>query len=382
MAVAAVSCAALLAGLGAAAPTAGSTSRENRAATTASCVGWTSVPPPNPGSANVLNAVDVLSPSNVWAAGSYDPLGGDPTKALVEHWDGTSWTAWGLGQGVLRGVAALSRTNVWVVGYSLSHLSSRAIQTAHWDGTAWKVVAVPRHTGILYGVAAVSAANIWAVGNGGALHWNGTAWKHVSTPVPGGVLLAVDASSPTHVWAVGYSGDDRAKTLVLRWNGTRWRRVASPNPAGTAAGNLNVLDGVTAISRHNVWAVGYDASVTSGPRKTLIEHWNGKRWRRVASPNPGDPNGTLGTSLGSSLGGVAASSASDVWAVGEYGTASGVLTLTARWNGAAWKQVASPSPVLAGVTNDYLNAVAATSAVNVWAVGSIFFDETLAIHHC
>jgi hypothetical protein len=85
VAVAAVSCAALLAGLGAAAPAAGSTSRENRAVTTASCGGWTSVPPPNPGSANVLNAVDVLSSSNVWAAGSYDPLGGDPTKALVEH---------------------------------------------------------------------------------------------------------------------------------------------------------------------------------------------------------------------------------------------------------------------------------------------------------
>ena len=80
---------------------------------------------------------------------------------------------------------------------------------------------------------------------------------------------------------------------------------------------------------------------------------------------------------------MAASSASNVWVVGEYGTASGGLTLTARWNGTRWKQIASPSPVLVTPSsNDGLNAVAATSAVNVWAVGSIDFDETLAIRRC
>ena len=321
----------------------------------------------------MLNGVDVLSPSNVWAVGSYDPLDGSPTTQLVEHWDGTTWTALGVGRGVLRGVAAVSRTNVWVVGYPSSR-PGRGSWTLHWDGTTWKAVTTPRHTDILYGVAAVSAANIWAVGNGGVLHWNGIAWKRVLGPVPGRVLLAVAASSPTHVWAVGYSGGS-AKTLVLRWNGTRWKRVASPNPAGTATGNLNILDSVTAISRHNVWAVGYDAHVADGPRKTLIEHWNGTRWKHVASPNPGE--------LGSVLAGVAASSASNVWAVGEYGTASGGLTLTARWNGTRWKQIASPSPVLVTPpSNDGLNAVAVTSAVNVWAVGSIDFDETLAIRRC
>ena len=371
---AAAGCLVLLAGLGAAAPAAWSASRGTSAA--AGCAGWTVAQPLNPGSDNRLRGVAVLSSTNAWAVGSYDPLNGDPTSHLIEHWDGTKWTAVGFAGGVLTGVAAISRTNVWVVGYSFFRGYHALIE--HWDGTGWKVVAVPRHSGILYGVAAVSAADIWAVGELGALHWNGTAWKRVPTPAPGGVLLAVAASSPTHVWAVGYRGGTPSKTLVLRWNGTSWKHLASPNPAGTAAANLNVLDGVTAINRHNVWAVGYDASVTNGPRNTLIEHWNGRRWKHVPSPNPGDSNGTLGNILA----GVAASSASNVWAVGQYESAgSGVLTLTARWNGTAWKQVPSPNPSVAGFTANYLYAVAAASPDNVWAVG-VAVTRALALHRC
>jgi hypothetical protein len=332
--------------------------------------------PLNPGSDNKLRAVAVLSSTDVWAVGSYDPLNGDPTSELIEHWDGSKWTAVGFGGGVLTGVAALSDTNIWVVGYFVVGRYHALIE--HWDGTGWKLVPTPRHSGILYGVAAISAHNIWAVGELGALHWNGTAWKRVPTPVPSGVLLAVGASSRTHVWAVGYSGGTPSKTLVLRWNGARWKHVASPNPAGTATANLNVLDSVAAISRHNVWAVGYDASVTNGPRNTIIEHWNGTRWKHVPSPSPGDPNGTLG----SILDGVSASSASNVWAVGEYeSTGTGVLTLTARWNGTAWEQVPSPNPSAAGFTANYVLAVAAASAGNVWAVGEAVTDS-LALHRC
>ena len=41
------------------------------------------------------------------------------------------------------------------------------------------------------------------------------------------------------------------KTLILRWNGTRWVRVASPDP-----GSSNDLNGVAASSSGNAWTVG------------------------------------------------------------------------------------------------------------------------------
>jgi hypothetical protein len=247
----------------------------------------------------------------------------------------------------------------------------------HRDGTGWKWF--PSRAGLLYGVTVISPRNIWAVDTL-VLHWNGTKLKQVPTPVRG-TLLAVDASSPTHVWAVGeHDHGSVRKTLVLRCNGTAWKRVASPNPAGSAGSNLNVLDGVAAISRENVWAVGFDGS-RAPVRNTLILHWNGTKWKHVPSPNPGGSNGSV-------LARVAATSASNVWAVGGYSVSTAFSrTLIARWTGTKWKQVASPNPggTSAPAVNT-LHAVAATSAVNVWAVGWSAGPEpgesALAIHRC
>ena len=83
------------------------------------------------------------------------------------------------------------------------------------------------------------------------------------------------------------------------------------------------LAGVAATSASNAWAVGCANCFTS-TSKTLIVRWNGKDWRRV--PSPGLPV--------SSLSAVAATSASGAWAVG--GTGSGEI-LILRWNGAVWK---------------------------------------------
>src|SRR5581483_5016423 len=81
-------------------------------------------------------------------------------------------------------------------------------------------------------------------------------------------------------------------------------------------------------------------------------------WKIDISPNPGFKN---------RLNGVSASSASDVWAVGKYSTSSqGPLTLAAHFNGTAWTQVTTPNP---GPGGNSLVAVASVSAKNAWAVG-------------
>jgi hypothetical protein len=71
--------------------------------------------------------------------------------------------------------------------------------------------------------------------------------------------------------------------------------------------------------------------------------------------------------------GVAATSASNAWAVGVTKTTQ---PLIAHWNGGTWKQVPSPH---AGA-NSILSAVAATSAGNAWAVGSNGLGKTLVMH--
>jgi hypothetical protein len=56
------------------------------------------------------------------------------------------------------------------------------------------------------------------------LHWNGRTWNQVA--VPGSNLAGlngVSARSPTNAWAVGFYAGDRP--LRIRWNGTTWKRV-------------------------------------------------------------------------------------------------------------------------------------------------------------
>lgn len=81
------------------------------------------------------------------------------------------------------------------------------------------------------------------------------------------------------------------------------------------------------------------------------------RWRLIPGPS-------TSTSF---FAGVAAVSARDVWAVGSVGTGTSGQPLAAHWNGTRWHTVASPYP---GPTAS-LRAVAALSARDVWAVGDV-----------
>jgi hypothetical protein len=363
-------------------------------ASAATCVSWTGTQPANPSSTNnSLASVAVLSPCNAWAAGYY--FSGYAFRTLIEHWNGSSWKqvpsanpGGSLSDAFLNGVRAVSATNIWAVGsYSKGNVTGTLIE--HWNGIAWTQVASPNpglDENSLEGLRAISATNIWAVGsyNSGNVietlieHWNGTAWKHVASPSPSAVnsaLTAVAASSSTDAWAVGsfVNSSGLFQTLVLHWNGTAWKRVASPSPGVSA--DANALYGVAAVSASNAWAVGYFRT-SSGAPQTLILHWNGTAWKQVASPNP--------SSKSSVLDGVRAISASNIWAVGYYFNGTGYQTLVEHWNGTAWTRESSPNPGGPDQIN-LLLGIGASSASDIWVVGHYtksYTTLTLAIHCC
>jgi hypothetical protein len=233
--------------------------------------------------------------------------------------------------------------------------------------------------GVLTGVAATSASNAWAVGTDGNGHtliarWNGTTWTQVSSPNPGDVngLAAVAATSASNAWAVGddvTSSNPQGVPLIVHWNGTAWTQVPSPNPNPK---NGTTLTGVAATSATNAWAVGESDRITGAPQP-LILHWNGTAWTQVPSPNP-DPT------RGATLAGVVSTSTSSAWAVGSYGTTTSPegQPLTVQWNGTVWKQVPSPNP--SPKNGDTLTGVAAASATSAWAVGSLGNGRTLIMH--
>jgi hypothetical protein len=211
------------------------------------------------------------------------------------------------------------------------------------------------HPSASYGVAVVSADDIWAVGSwggGNALieHWDGTNWSVTEVQSQGPYLRGVAARSSRDVWAVGANV---SQTFVEHWNGRQWVAVPSPNVA-----TYNELDAVCVISHKDAWAVGY--SIVPGPSAYILMHWDGTSWSLVEGP-PAD---------GSVLSSLKAFATDDVWAVGykdfdyNQNTAS---TFTLHWDGTAWSEV--PCPNGDGTYNSLLG-VDGAAPNDVWAVGS------------
>lgn len=129
-------------------------------------------------------------------------------------------------------------------------------------------------------------------------------------------------------------------------------------PYTPSPGQYNVLMDVSVDSSTDGWAVGYDGGVLT----TLTLRWRGSKWMQVASPNPGAGDNVLW--------GVSSLSSNDAWAVG-WGDQSGGFVL--HWDGTSWTPQTTPH-----VGN--LLGVGAISSTDVWAVG---FDgnRAVALHY-
>lgn len=91
----------------------------------------------------------------------------------------------------------------------------------------------------------------------------------------------------------------------------------------SGAGRTSSLLGVAALSADDVWAVGHytdDNGYSSSHAQPLVMHWNGNQWRTMYAPAPSD---SPPDRLGSSLTGVAPVSHDEVWAVGWRASGAG-----------------------------------------------------------
>lgn len=122
------------------------------------------------------------------------------------------------------------------------------------------------------------------------------------------ILNGVSAATVGDVWAVGFhvlGVGNPIGTFAIHWDGFDWQVVPTPDK-GEA---FNVLFGVSALTPDDVWAVGgYAQSFDQFQVRPLVEHWDGESWKVFDVPKP---NGAQ-----AQLFGVDARSATDVWAVG------------------------------------------------------------------
>lgn len=277
---------------------------------------WKVVPMPAPSQPiAILAGAAATGPKDVWAVG-YEQAVGQSYRTLIEHWDGNAWTIVddGTNQGWLTSVAALSSADVWAAG-STDYIGSALVE--HWDGKSWTPTLLANGV-FLRGLAAISHDDIWVVGqrsrNGDgdhtyAAHFDGTNWTRYHTPNPLKLhsidqnwLTSVTAFASNDVWAVGVTRDPDYgipdRTLSEHWDGNAWRVVHTPKLRKTGSD----LWSVASLSP-DLWAVG---SVGSDPNfSPLSEMWSGMSWNRVRTPSSGSLLG---------LGSMPATS--ELWAVG------------------------------------------------------------------
>ena len=303
----------------------------------------------------------------------------------------------GINSDRLISVIAVSANEAWAVGdYSGAspagpHDPGTLIE--HWNGQNWQIVSSPNGPagsdtfGSLSAVAAASANDVWAVGftyTGAAPpgkspadigktlieHWNGLNWQVVSSPngsTGHGILNDLSIISQNDIWAVGsFEGTDQlSHPLVEHWDGANWQVVPLQGASRPAIG---LLFSITATSAHDIWAVGEERNVSEQKGHGLVEHWNGSQWQSVTVPQD---------SWG--LNSVSALSPSDVWIAGSDANNHPLIE---HWNGQQWKSMDLPDSLMHNITG--LARILAVAAHNIWAVGTTYDtnqpERVLALH--
>jgi hypothetical protein len=256
---------------------------------------WTAAPVPvTPTGAGELTGVSAASPDDVWAVGDSSGLG-----PVIRHWNGGEWTAVAPapppgndhpGADRLYDVAALPTGQAWAVGsYSDRNRPGPATLVEGWDGRQWSRLPTPSPgvlANSLRGVAAVSATDVWTVGWYAtdnnvalALHWDGRTWtKSPMKPPPGNTeLQGVTAVSADDVWAVG---DNEGRPLVMHWDGRRWNVVTSPSLTDAW------LQAAAPDGHGGIWVAGYRITDGGTVRRPLFLHRSGGRWTTGTSEEP------------------------------------------------------------------------------------------------
>jgi hypothetical protein len=189
-----------------------------------------------------LQAVFSIAPNDLWAAGD----------STLCHYDGQGWTVVPSPQPrpqfleiayPLLGLSGTAPNDVWAVGARIidnGQFLDWSTLIEHWDGSKWTAFYLPGE--FMSGVAAVAPDDVWAVGTDGAqpliLHYDGETWTVVPAPSPGlaSRLSSVLALGANDLWAAGqsFTSSGISRALVLHAPNTTGGNVAGNTGAAGA----------------------------------------------------------------------------------------------------------------------------------------------------
>ena len=182
--------------------------------------------------------------------------------------------------------------------------------------------------------------------------------------LPGGQIRSMSCPSARSCFGVGsfINASGITDTLAEAWNGKSWRRQATPNPASDTVPAVSpALAGVSCPVAGFCEAVGAYSTPGTNASVILAESWNGTSWTIQPVPYPSGSSSAV-------LSSVSCPSATFCEATGFAFNSFGAQTALAEtWNGTAWSVQSVPVP--AGDTFTSLSSVSCASATFCEAMG-------------
>jgi len=255
-----------------------------------------------------------VSGKTLYAGGAFSTAGGS-TAINIAQWDGSSWSSLGSGfsggdqNGTFVAALAVSSGTLYAGGDFSTAGGSAANCIAQWNGSSWSALGLGMNGwvdalavlgGTLYAggcftTAGGSAANVIA-------QWNGSSWSALGSGVGGDeypYVYALAVSGSTLYVGAGFStAGGSAANAIAQWNGSGWAALGS---------GMNSDVRALAMSGNTLYAGG-DFTTAGGKAANYIAQWNGSSW----SP--------LGSGMNSSVVALAVSG-STLYAGGDFTTA-------------------------------------------------------------
>lgn len=190
-------------------------------------------------------------------------------------------------------------------------------------------------------LAALALAGGGASSRAGAQVTSATQWQSWYTSSANNVLTGIRAFSKSDIWAVGQPDDSSDHPFVIQWNGAGWHSLAIPGSAGFSTVN------VAGSSAKDVWVFG---SNTAGKWEAF--RWGGARWHTQSSA----PVSGMATPV--------VLSATSVWVdAGPTWQGSVPTSYLYHWNGSTWQKTS--------IRGEFISGIAASSSGAVLAVGNV-----------
>lgn len=230
--------------------------------------------------AETVVAAGASSPSDVWA---FTQAG---AGSRVLHYNGRAWSVVKTFGALAGGASVAGKNDVWVFG--ADPFGGRALGAWYFNGRTWRLTGAN-----LQGGSALSPADVWAFSGTRVYHYNGRRWAGTQLsallparmPLNGPAVTGIIALSDRNVYAIGNGNaeDEGGPTVVLHYNGSRWARVA-----GGSFGYGTTGDGAQQVSSDGGNGLWLPMPGVDGQKSYMVHYAAG---RLTPAALPGNPRG-------------------------------------------------------------------------------------------